>query len=399
VVLYDADTDAATGRPYLVMEWVAGRSLAAILREEKPLPWRRAAEIAARIARGLAHAHERGIVHRDVKPANVLVAEDGSVKVSDFGIAKFVAESHTLAGHVLGTPNYMSPEQVRGDAVDGRSDLFALGAILYEMLAGEAPFRSDSIASISYKIAHTDPRPIPRLPQGPPPALEAIVRRALEKSPEARFQSGVELAEALESVLAGGEPRQDGSRAAPPALPAGAAGGPAPEVRARRRAGMRRAGLGAAAVLLVAALTYWLSGVASGPGGSALAPAERPATPPSGAAAPPAPPPAQEMATLQVVHVNRLRNASITLWVDGERAWSSPLNVPRKFLDRFGGDTVRASIPVAAGERRIEVRVTHREARIDSRGVVRARLEPGRTRRLRVVLVPYLPNLRLEWES
>ena len=408
VVLYDADTEAASGRPYLVMEWVAGRSLAAILRETKPLPWRRAVEIAARVAAALAHAHERGIVHRDVKPANVLIGEDDTVKVSDFGIAKFVAESHTLAGQLLGTPNYMSPEQVRGDAVDGRSDLFAVGAILYEMLSGEAPFHADSIAGTTYKIAFVEPSPLPPTGEEPPAGLEAIVRRALDKRPEARFQTGRELADALEALLGASAPGAAAPSAAETA-PAGAARSPAPAGPAPRRlatsALARRAGLLAAALLLVGAAAFWLAGLAGGPGetaakgdGGTAAAAGRSAAAPGAAPAPSPARPAAAMATLELRHANRLRNASITVRVDGATAWTSPLNVPRRFLDRFSGDEVRASIPVAAGVRRIEIRIVHRGAGIDSRGELRSRFEAGRTRRLRVVLLPYVPNLRLEWE-
>jgi serine/threonine-protein kinase len=402
VVLHDADTDAASGRPYLVMEWVAGRSLAAILRETKPLPWRRAVEIAARVAAALAHAHERGIVHRDVKPANVLVGEDGAVKVSDFGIAKFVAESHTLAGQLLGTPDYMSPEQVRGDAVDGRSDLFAVGAILHEMLSGEAPFHADSIAGITHRIAFVEPRPLPRAGEELPVELEAVVRRALDKNPEARFQTGRELAAALEALL--GAPAAGGVTGTPGSVPLAAAARP-DRRRVATSALARRAGLLAAALLLIGAAAFWLAGVAGGPaapvaaGDGATAPAGGPAAPAPGTtrAASPAPS-ASATATLELRHANRLRNASITVRVDGTTAWSSPLHVRRGFLDRFSGDEVRASIPVAPGVRRIEIRIVHRGAGIDSRGELRSRFEAGRTRRLRVVLLPYATSLRLEWE-
>ncbi|MFN7941016.1 MAG: serine/threonine-protein kinase [Thermoanaerobaculia bacterium] len=221
VLLYDADADGATGRPFLAMEWVEGRSLAALLRERGALPWREAARLAVEVARALDHAHSRGVVHRDVKPGNVLVTEDGRVKVSDFGIAKFVSESHTVAGMVLGTPHYMSPEQVRGEAIDGRSDLFALGAVLYEMVTGEPPFRGESLTTISYKVVFVDPRP-PSIAAGDlPPELERIVLKALEKDPAARFANGAEMAAALEAAIAAAPPDPTPAPLPAPARPPG----------------------------------------------------------------------------------------------------------------------------------------------------------------------------------
>ncbi|MEM8930492.1 MAG: serine/threonine-protein kinase [Acidobacteriota bacterium] len=136
VTLYDADSDAQTGWPFLAMEWVDGESLRKRLKRDGPLPVREVVDLGAQVARALAYAHAQGVVHRDIKPANLLLHQDGRVKVADFGVAKLVSSSLTLTGQVLGSPNYMAPEQVRAEPVDGRTDLFALGVVLYEALTG-----------------------------------------------------------------------------------------------------------------------------------------------------------------------------------------------------------------------------------------------------------------------
>jgi serine/threonine-protein kinase len=425
VVVHDAGTDPESDRPFIAMEWVDGRSLSALLAERGPLPCAAAARIAAQVAEALEHAHERGVVHRDVKPGNILLGSDGAVKVSDFGIAKFVAESHTVSGHVLGTPNYISPEQLRGEPVDGRTDLFSLAAVLYEMLTGEPPFRSDSMASITYKVAHLEPRPPSELRADLPGGLERVLLRALAKAPAARWPSAGEFARELAAFA--GAPG-----AAAPALPpertvvtaaagagppaasaAGAAGAPPPAAAsappARRRGLEPRAALAAAlAALAVVAVALALRigrqsahGSPAAGDGSTAAPRPAAAVPASRGAATPAAPagPPAAAATLEIVHHNRLRGGQISVWVDGERVWSAPLRAPRNVLDRVAGEEVRTRLPVAPGARTIEVRVGHAAARIDASGVVRGQFEPGAQRRLRVVLRPYLPRLGLDWES
>ncbi len=198
VTIYDADTDPETGEPYLAMEWVDGSSLRALLAGEGRLAIGTALSLAGQAARALDHAHRQSVVHRDVKPANLLLSGNGTVKVADFGIAKLVfAGDVTGAGRILGSPHYMSPEQVRGDPVDGRSDLFALGAVLYECLTGELAFGGTTLANVNYKIVSVDPRPPEIYNPAVPPALRAIVDRTLAKHPPDRFQTGAELADAL----------------------------------------------------------------------------------------------------------------------------------------------------------------------------------------------------------
>jgi serine/threonine protein kinase len=199
------------GAPYLVSELLEGSSLREQLMRG-PLPIRKAIDYAVQVARGLAAAHEKGIVHRDVKPENLFVTKDGRVKILDFGLAKLVQTSHgtpetTLAittgtepGMVLGTVGYMSPEQVRGDGADHRCDIFAFGAILYEMLSGKRAFKKPTSAETMSAILNEDPHPVSQTVLNISPGLQRVVQRCLEKSPEQRFQSASDLAFALEAL-------------------------------------------------------------------------------------------------------------------------------------------------------------------------------------------------------
>ena len=191
------------GNPFLAMEYVQGDSLAAALRRAGRFAPAAAIAVMTQVLDALGAAHALGIVHRDVKPANILLLADGRVKVTDFGIARIDSVGMTLAGTVLGTPSYMSPEQCRGDPVDGRSDLFSAGAVLFELLSGERPFPGRTFTAITQALM--DPAPIEpgtRL-AGQPPALAAVVRRALAKRAEERFASAAAMAAALRAVQVG----------------------------------------------------------------------------------------------------------------------------------------------------------------------------------------------------
>ncbi len=200
VRVYDADTDPQIGVSYLAMEWVQGRSLQNLLEAEGRLEVRRAVEIAAQVAEALDYAHLCGRVHRDVKPSNILLGRGGEARVSDFGVAKILSESHTITGHLLGTPLYMSPEQVAGEPVDGRSDLFSLGVVLYRSVSGSVPFGGDSLISVAYKIVNVDPRPLPLKRTEPSQLLGSVLERLLMKDPRDRYQTGAEVADALREV-------------------------------------------------------------------------------------------------------------------------------------------------------------------------------------------------------
>ena len=186
VAVHDFGMDPAG--PFIVMDYVDGEDLATLLRRTGPLPGARSARIAAEVARGLAAAHARGIVHRDIKPGNILLAQDGRVQVTDFGIARAIAEAQmTLPGTTLGSVQYMSPEQARGETATERSDIYSLGVVLFEMLAGRRPFEGDSAASIAMARL-TPPVPMPSAYRaGIPPVLEAICRKAMAIDPAERF--------------------------------------------------------------------------------------------------------------------------------------------------------------------------------------------------------------------
>ena len=195
VTIYDVGK--SDNAAYIAMEYLEGEQLKDILDVHTPMSVERIADIAAQIAEGLAYAHKNGIVHRDIKPANVMLVQGDRVKITDFGIAHMSTSSGTLAGTVLGSPRYMAPEQVVGKTVDGRSDLFALGVVLYEMLTGESPFDGDNINTTMYRIVNEAPVPPKTLTPRIPEAFDYIVAKALAKHPDARYQSAAEMAHDL----------------------------------------------------------------------------------------------------------------------------------------------------------------------------------------------------------
>src|ERR1700688_3497374 len=193
VPVFDWGEDS--GSYFIVMEFVDGRALSSILRTAGPLHPDRAAEIAADVAGALAYAHRHGVVHRDVKPGNVLITEEGTIKVTDFGIARAVntEESLTQTGAVMGTATYFSPEQAEGMGVDSRSDIYSLGVVLFEMVTGRPPFMGDTPVAVASKHVRDHP-PAPReVNPGVPPDLEAIILKCLAKSPDHRYATAEEL--------------------------------------------------------------------------------------------------------------------------------------------------------------------------------------------------------------
>src|SRR6185312_15251406 len=189
---------------YIAMELLDGEDLTKFCVKASLLPLESVLAYVATVADALDYAHAQGIVHRDIKPANVMLLKDGSVRVADFGIARITASSKTATGTVMGTPSYMSPEQVAGRKVDGRSDLFSLTVALYELVTGEKPFKGgEGIGTLLFQIAN-DPHPdILQINPALPPALKAVIDKGLSKNPDERYQRGSELAAALRGVLAG----------------------------------------------------------------------------------------------------------------------------------------------------------------------------------------------------
>jgi serine/threonine protein kinase len=195
--------ESGSGQMFIAMALCRGESLRAKVKRG-PLAPAEALTLAAQVADGLAAAHENGIVHRDIKPGNILVSKDGTARVADFGLAKIAGEARlTRPGTSVGTVAYMSPEQIRGEDVDARTDVWSLGVVLYEMLTGSLPFHGDNEHSYAYAIVHSDPRPLGKLARGAPEGCVRIIKKAMAKNPSDRFASAKEFSEALASVTAG----------------------------------------------------------------------------------------------------------------------------------------------------------------------------------------------------
>ncbi|MEE8147868.1 MAG: serine/threonine-protein kinase, partial [Longimicrobiales bacterium] len=184
------------GAPYIVMELLRGGDLLHTIGRDSSIPLTQKVSIVLQVLDGLGQAHRVGIVHRDIKPANVFLTEDGTAKIMDFGIARLGSSTATGSGTILGTPAYMSPEQVRGEEVDGRSDLFSVGSMLCELLSGRRPFDGETSLVTLYRIAHEEP--LLDLPPGPEYArFLPVLKRALARNPEERFATSAEFADAL----------------------------------------------------------------------------------------------------------------------------------------------------------------------------------------------------------
>ena len=206
VVVFDAGEEE--GLYYITKEMVEGKSVQALLDAGHAFPLPRVLRIMEQTCSALQFAHERNVVHRDIKPANIMLTGDDTVKVTDFGTAKILQFGTVQqTAHVMGTPSYMSPEQVKGRAVDGRSDIFSLGVMLYEMITGEKPFPGQSITTVIYKIVNEEPVPPRQINPSIHPGISATVMKALAKEPEDRYQSCREMLEDLRNyrTVAGGE--------------------------------------------------------------------------------------------------------------------------------------------------------------------------------------------------
>jgi tRNA A-37 threonylcarbamoyl transferase component Bud32 len=252
VAIYDVMEVQHT--PYIVMECVETDTLANLIKTHGALPPRRVVGIVRQACLALEHAHAHGVVHRDIKPANILFSEKGDVKVGDFGIARIEGHDLTLTGVCLGTPSYMSPEQIRGRPVDGRSDLFSLGAVLYEALAGERPFTGGDTITILQSIMHDEPVPLHERNPLVPARLSAVTARALAKDREQRYPNARAFADALDEIAAANSPD-----------------GPGPPVSGQRSGRLRTRGckaafIGACLVLVATAAGFTVWRHAASPG-------------------------------------------------------------------------------------------------------------------------------------
>jgi tRNA A-37 threonylcarbamoyl transferase component Bud32 len=341
VTVYDAGEDEATGAPFLAMEYVPGRTLRQVLDAEGSLAPERACTLAGRVAEALHAAHAAGVVHRDVKPANLLVLEgEDAIKIVDFGIARLGGSVLTRTDLTLGSPAYMSPEQTHGGTVDGRSDLFSLASILYEALTGTRPFPGDDIPAVLYAIVHTDPVPPSQRRPELTPAFDAFFERALAKDPDRRFPTGAAFKESLDDALRGIHPV---ATEVPPAP-------------ARRRLPRRWIAAACMVVAVGAVVLHWST----------------------------------QRAWLRLQAKSSMHDASLSLLVDGREVYERELAAPekpgalRRLIDP-GSETFEAWIRVRPGKREIAAVVTPAGAGHPSRDSIVVELEPGEKRRLRLV--------------
>jgi serine/threonine-protein kinase len=236
VTIYDVGEK--NGTAYLAMEYLNGRELKDLLAERSAFSFRQIAEIIQQIADALAYAHSNGVIHRDIKPANIMIVRDGMPKVLDFGIAQLPTGTKNEEGTVIGSPRYMAPEQIQNQIVDGRSDIYSLGAVMYEMLAGRAPFEADTLATTVFMVLNEMPVPPEMHSRNTPHVLSRIAGKALAKNPADRYQSAAEMAEELRRYSVKAEAkatlgnRKTSADAAPNLVPA--PGGQATERKAAK---------------------------------------------------------------------------------------------------------------------------------------------------------------------
>ena len=398
VTVHDLGRDAASDTLYIALEHLEGRTLAEVVRADGPLPWRQALALAARIAGALDHAHERGIIHRDVKPANIMVLPGGEAKLTDFGIAKITAGDLTAPGEFLGTPSYMSPEQASGADLDGRSDVFSLGAVLYLALSGRRAFDAPTVPGIVARVVNQPPPPldVPALPADATYVLE----RSLAKAPAARYPRARQMEEDLEDVLAGRPARHraewmppdpEGTIATGPTAPA------APQVTASAgdavidwvdRLGWQGFAAIAAVLLLVLAGTAAL---------------QRPAAAPEAVIEPsPAASPAFAAARLEISFRHPFRQANLKVYVDDALVLEQavPGRVTRDLLAmKLRRGTYKGAVDVPPGDHVLRVEVDDGEGFRTSRRI-RGAFASGETRRLEAAVDGVLKKeLAVGWGS
>jgi serine/threonine-protein kinase len=246
--------------PYFVMEFLEGSDLGEVLGLAGTLSSARTVRYALQVCDGLEYAHAREIVHRDIKPANLFITPDDQLKIVDFGIARLVGSQITGTGMSLGTPLYMAPEQVAGQKVDRRADIFALGGVMFAMLAGRSPFEAPTLGGICHKIETHHPPPLAEYGAEAPPGLEAIIRRALEKDPEKRYQNAAELAKHLHGVEEGLDAAYAGPTVITPATAPASPGTLTEPMRPQHRRPQRTIALVAIAVIAAVAALWAVPG-------------------------------------------------------------------------------------------------------------------------------------------
>jgi serine/threonine protein kinase len=340
VTIFDVEEDEATRTPFIVMEFVNGRTLDEYIAAapEGKLARDAALDVIRQIAEALQYAHSAGIVHRDVKPGNILVTSEGRIKIADFGIARMALKDASVSGHVAGTPAYMSPEQINGGPVDGRSDVFSLGVIAYWLLTGIKPFDGDTITEICAQVAGRAPKAASQVAAGLDGNYDHVLARALAKEPNARYQCAMDLAEDIDDLRHGRKPRSlNGSqiKECTVVLPAVSASdfrwnqmSPADQQRGKPTRGQWAAWslLAAACVLLALAGAFIVSYSRTMP------------------------------ATLQVVGKYPFHNGEIYIWVDGDLRYHDERHSTHAQAHSSNG-ALALTLPVRAGRHMIRVQV------------------------------------------
>jgi serine/threonine-protein kinase len=420
VVVHDIGRDDTSGALFIALELLRGQTLAELARQG-PVEWPQVMRIVAQVARALHHAHKNGVVHRDVKPANVIVLPTGEAKVTDFGIAQLesAVQRLTSTGEFIGTPLYSAPEQARVEKVDGRADVFSLASVAYTLLAGRPPFEAPTVPGIVHRVVYDEPEPLARLVAGLPADVERVLSRALAKDPDARYPTAEAFAEDAEDVVAGQPPRhaggedlilvdesprttlrlgdpppQAGADSPLPPLPKGASdtrtAAPPPRTGLSSRT---RLVVGAAVVLGLAALILWLprqpAPVASG---AKASPA--PASPP--AATPAAP---LEPARLRIDFEHPLRRGKLRVFVDDKLALDRPLSgqqAKKAVVFTVHAGTLREELDVAPGLHEVRLEVAW-DDNLKAEKIV-GNFRSGVPRTLDASLGRLRRDLKLEWK-
>ncbi|HYN01375.1 MAG TPA: serine/threonine-protein kinase [Vicinamibacteria bacterium] len=428
VVVHDVGRDPATGTLFIALELVRGQTLAH-LAAAGPFDWRTALQLVAQVARALHHAHRQGVVHRDVKPANVMVLPTGEAKVMDFGIARLESARQrlTTTGEFIGTPLYTAPEQAKTEDVDGRADVFSLASVAYTLLTGRAAFMAPTIPGIVHRVVYEEPHAISRLIRGIPADVERVLARALAKDPEQRYPTAEAFAEDAEDVLAGQPPRHAGGddlvvveesdsplaellvNAAPESSSVPAAAGatrsllPA-DLPRRRRRGRAPALAAVAAGLGLLALFLWAPWRAPG---APSPPATRAPTPEPPAPTAPTTPLfgplggllPETPARLRIDFDHPLRSGTLRVFVDDALALEEPLTGQKRTKGLvFGvhGGSSRNELETSPGLHEVRVEVRWDE-NVRTQRIV-GNFRSGATRRLEVSLGRIRRDLNLEWK-
>ena len=445
--------------PYIVLEYVAGEPLNRILAREKKFSPTKALQLTEEIAEALDYAHAQGVTHRDIKPSNILVTQDGHAKISDFGIAKLNLAHFTVPGRVLGTPAYMAPEQLNGEGVDGRSDLFSLGVILYAMVTGHSPFQGDSATTVSFKVANREPVAASALDLSLPRELDEVIAHAMAKDREQRYQRGAEFAEGvrqlqqlfqpgstttslrLAALTGTGSTRTPTGRTTQAPAAHSAAGSVLAKVlgNAFRKAPIRDLILGLATVvmLIIAGVESKLlvTSPSSSVNVSEVAPSGRavpalavappnstknvpsPETAGTTARAPvpasakprksraPAPRTAKQIvvpsSTLDLAVQHQFKDATLFVWVDDKLLLTRPLHgATQKRLVVFNGfhGAQSETLKIPAGKHVLRLRALSADQTIDLSRTVSAEFVGGGDKSLRVTIDKHNTAMRLEWQ-